>query len=240
MIFKKAILLAALVALSSTPAWALRGGAQGNQGGPHPSSGKPVAKGNPHGGPGSEPGHSHSKGAGTQGDQGNANKGAGQQGNQGNPDKGNGGGKGNNGTGNGNGAGKGKGKGGGSGTAKSKSHRCLPHAVAYVASGTLVSETITEGANHTFSGEVTIEVTHGNRHATSDKGTKKVYKLEGARLTLAVPDLDKDNVVGIDDLAPGDHAQVIGRITTLAKKCTVSGFTPQLTVEKIVFHGPRH
>lgn len=197
MILKKAILLAALVALSSTPAWAL----PGDQ---HSSSGKPVAKGNPHGVPGT------------------GSKGAGHQGNQGNADKGNG-------------ADKDKGKGKGSG--KSKSHRCAPHAVAYVASGAFVGESLVEAADHTFSGEVTVEVKHGNRHARGDKGTTKVYKLEGARLTLAVPDRDEDQVVGLDDLVAGDHAQVIGRITTIAKKCPATGFTPQLTIRKIVFDG---
>jgi hypothetical protein len=200
MIFKKAILLAALVALSSTPAWAL----PGDQ---HSSAGKPVAKGNPHGTPGS-----NSKGAGHD--------------NQGNADKGNG-------------ADKGKGKGTGNGSGKSKSHRCAPHAVAYVASGAFVSDTLVENADHTFSGEVTVEVKHGNRHARGDKGTTKVYKLEGAHLTLAVPDRDNDNVVGVDDLMAGDHAQVIGRITTLTKKCPVGEFTPKLTIRKVVFHGPQ-
>lgn len=135
------------------------------------------------------------------------------------------------------GDGKGKGKGGKPGN--SKSHRCVPRAVGYVASGVLVSDTLIEGANRTFSGEVTVEVKHGNRHARGETGTTKTYKVEGVHLTLAVPDRDNDNVVGVDDLAPGDRVRVIGDVTTLAKKCAVGEFKPQLTVDKLVFHGPQ-
>lgn len=137
-----------------------------------------------------------------------------------------------------NGADNGKGKGKG-GSGNSKSHRCVPHVVAYVASGILVSDTLVEGAHSTVSGEVTVEVKHGNRHARGDKGTTKTYKVEGAHLTLVVPDVDNDHVVGVDDLAAGDRVRVIGDVTTLAKKCAVGEFKPQLTVDKVVFHGPR-
>jgi hypothetical protein len=129
---------------------------------------------------------------------------------------------------------KGKGKGNGSG----KSHKCMPHGVAYVASGTLVSDTLTEGADHTVSGELTVEVLRTNHHARADKGTKKTYTVENAHVKLVVPDSDEDGTVGVDDLAAGDRVKVIGKVTTLAKKCKTGEFSPKLTIRRLVFHGP--
>jgi hypothetical protein len=125
----------------------------------------------------------------------------------------------------------------GKGNGKGKSHKCTPHRVAYVASGTLVSDTLTENANHTVSGEVTVEVLRTNHHARADKGTTKTYTVENAHVTLVVPDSDKDGTVAVDDLVAGDRVKVIGKVTTVAKKCKAG--ESKLTVRKLVFHGPR-
>jgi hypothetical protein len=193
MILKKAMLLGAILALGSTPAWALPGGKHTGQGGPAAparTSNPKGAHGAPHGSEPGQKGSEHGKG----------------------------------------------GKPGGSG--RSNSHRCVAHSIAYVASGTLVSDTLLEGADHTYSGEVVLEVQHGNRHSRAALRTKKTYAVEDVHLTLAVPDLDKDGVVGVDDLVPGDRVRLIGHVTTLLKGCAASEFTPKLTIRKVVFHAP--
>src|SRR6266851_3282151 len=76
------------------------------------------------------------------------------------------------------------------------SHKCRPHKVAYVASGALVSQSLTKSSDGTYSVDQT-------------------------------------------DMRPGDRTTVIGKVTTLAKKCDHSGFTAQTTIRKVLFNQPR-
>lgn len=119
-----------------------------------------------------------------------------------------------------------------------KSHKCMPRNVAYIASGTLVSQTLSKNANGTYSGGVTVNVTRTNRHAANDEGMTKTYTLTDARVKLRVADIDQDGSVGLDDLVAGDRVKVIASITTLSKKCDQSNFTAQLTISKVIFHAP--
>jgi hypothetical protein len=222
---KKAMLLGAALALASTPAWGLPGGEHSN----HSHSGTAPNYG-------SNPGSSHRSKSGSE-----HAGGADRQGNGPN-DKGNGNGqdKDKSPSDHGNGSDKGKGPGdhGNKGNGH-KPHRCLPHEVGYVVSGTLVSDTLTEGPNNTGSGEVVVEVLHGNRHARAAVGTKVAYTLTNAHLTLAVPDADNDSTVGVDDLQAGDRVHLIGRVSELSKRCPAGEFTPQTTIRHAVFHAPR-
>jgi hypothetical protein len=117
------------------------------------------------------------------------------------------------------------------------SHKCKPHRVGYVASGTLVSQTLTKNADGTYSGEVTVEVKRTNHHAAGDKGTKP-YKVEHVHVTFGLTDTNTDGSVGLDDLKAGDRVKLIGKITALAKKCDQSKFTATRTIRKLVFHAP--
>ena len=119
-----------------------------------------------------------------------------------------------------------------------QSHKCKPHSVAYVASGTFVSQMLAKGPNGRYSGSVTIKVTHTNRHAAADNGTTKAYPVENVKIVFALADTNKDGSVGLDDLKVGDRARVIGKITTLAKHCNQSGFTATTTIRQIIFHAP--
>ena len=119
-----------------------------------------------------------------------------------------------------------------------QSHKCKPHNVAYVASGTLASQMLSMGANGRYSGVVTVKVTHTNRHAAADNGTTKAYPVENVKIVFALADTNKDGSVGLDDLKVGDRAKLIGKITTLAKSCNQSGFTATTTIRRIVFHAP--
>lgn len=117
------------------------------------------------------------------------------------------------------------------------SHRCRERSVGYVASGTLLKETLTkdEGAN-TYSGTLEVEVTRTNRHAVADKG-KKTYEVSKAHVTFGLADVNKDGSVGLDDLTPGDRVKLIGRITERNSSCQ-DEFTSKTTIRKIVFHVP--
>lgn len=120
-----------------------------------------------------------------------------------------------------------------------KSHKCKPHKVAYVAVGTLVSQTLAQDAGaNTYSGDVVVNVTRTNRHARADKGQQVTYTLTNARITFGLADTNNDGSVGLDDLVAGDRVRVIGKITTLAKKCDKSNFTATTTIRKVVFHAP--
>src|SRR6202007_2025964 len=109
---------------------------------------------------------------------------------------------------------------------------------AYVASGTLFSQTLIKNADGAYSGEVTVKVTHANHHASGDVGATKTYKVENIHVTFGLADTNKDGSVGLDDLKEGDRVKLIGKITALAKKCPAGEFTPTTTIRKIVFHAP--
>src|SRR5215471_18017776 len=97
------------------------------------------------------------------------------------------------------------------------SHKCKPHKVAYVASGKLVSQTLTKNSDGSYSGQVTVEVKRTNHHAAGDQGTTKTYKPENVHVTFGLADTNSDGSVGLDDLKAGDRVKLIGKITALAK-----------------------
>jgi hypothetical protein len=118
------------------------------------------------------------------------------------------------------------------------SHKCKPHKVGYVAGGALVSEKLEKNADGTYSGELEVEVTRTNHHASADKGHKVTYTLSDAHVVFGMEDTNKDGSVGLDDLAPGDRTHVIGKITALAPKCPHGEFTATKTIKRVVFHAP--
>jgi hypothetical protein len=132
-------------------------------------------------------------------------------------------------------------------TAPARSHKCTPHKVAYVAAGTLVSQTLVadaaaaarDGSKPTYSGDVTIDVTKGNKAAKGDKRTTKTYTLDHARVVLGLDDQNGDGRVDLTDVATGARVKVIGKVTKLAKRCDQTGFTPELTIKKLVVHEPK-
>jgi hypothetical protein len=117
-----------------------------------------------------------------------------------------------------------------------KSHKCAPHKVAYKASGTLVSESLTQtaGANtpkrsdDRYSGTLTVDVTKVNHHAAKGERT---YTLDNARARF----YDADHNGTPDQPKTGDRVKLIGKITGLAKKCDATGFTATMTIRKVDF-----
>jgi len=127
-----------------------------------------------------------------------------------------------------------------------RSHKCTPHKVAYVAAGTLVDQTLVidaataarGGSKPTYSGDVTIDVTKGNKAAKGDKRTTKTYTLDHARVVLGLDDQNGDGRVDLADVARGDRVKVIGKVTKLRRGCDQTGFTPALTIKQLIVHAP--
>jgi hypothetical protein len=114
----------------------------------------------------------------------------------------------------------------------STSHKCTPHKVSYEASGTLVDSSLAKNADGSYTGTLTVHVTRNNHHARSDVGKDVTYTLTNARVKFGH---------GVTNpAAAGDRVTVIGKVTTLAKKCDQTGFTPTVTIRKAVIHLPRH
>jgi len=210
---RKILLAAGATALMSTPAWALTSQTPANSGTEHAPATTPV------GPPSTTPNNTNNPGS--------ANRHSGKASGHGHKGSGDSGSKGHSGTQDGN-----------SGRAHGKSHKCVAHKVGYVASGTLVSQTLTKNADGTYSGEVVVEVTHTNHHGTADKGKTVSYTVTNVHVTFGLADTNNDGSVGVDDLAKGDRTHLIGKITALSKKCDQTEFKATTTIRKIVFHGP--
>ena len=102
--------------------------------------------------------------------------------------------------------------------------------MAYVASGQFVSWTATQTGSGRWTGTITVHLTRSNHHAAGDRGTDVTYTLENTKVTF-----------GSDANPPaaGDPVRVIGKVSELAKKCTLSGFTPTTTVHKVNIHATK-
>ena len=123
-----------------------------------------------------------------------------------------------------------------SGTHPGSSHKCKPHGVAFVVSGTLEKQTLTKNEDGTYSGELALKtVTHTNHHA---KGAKGPFTLTNVHVTFGLADTNADGSVGLDDLKEGDGVKLIGKLTTLAKKCDHTGFTATITIRRVIFTAP--
>jgi hypothetical protein len=105
-----------------------------------------------------------------------------------------------------------------------KSHKCVAHKVAYRVGGTLVSGSLTQNSDGTYSGTLVVHVTNANHHAKADKGTDKSYTLDHAKAKL------HGEAPGA--LVAGSRVNLKGSITTLAKKCDQTGFTATTTIRK--------
>lgn len=112
--------------------------------------------------------------------------------------------------------------------APTKSHKCRPHKVAYVATGTVVSWAATQNSNGTWTGTITVQVKHANHHAASTKRTATTETLTNAKVRLGH---------GVaNPPAAGSRVQVKGSITVLAKKCSQTGFAPTITIKRANVH----
>jgi hypothetical protein len=119
-----------------------------------------------------------------------------------------------------------------------KSHHCVAHKVGYVASGTLVKQTLTKNEDGTYSGELEVAVKRTNHHASADRGMTVDYQLSKARLVLGVEDVNKDGKVNLEDVAAGDRVHLVGKITFLPRKCSETQFKAEKTIRQVVIGAP--
>jgi hypothetical protein len=124
------------------------------------------------------------------------------------------------------------------------SHKCRPQHVGFIVSGTLVSQKLTANSDGTYTGEVTVKVTHTNHQAVGEREkevitTEKTYSLTSGHVTFGLTDANSDGTVGLDDLVEGDRVMLVGKVTKLANKhCDRSKFTSEKTIRQIIFTAP--
>jgi hypothetical protein len=108
--------------------------------------------------------------------------------------------------------------------------KCTAHNVAYVLTGTFVSWTATAGASGTYSGPIVVNVSRANHHAVATKGSQVTLTLNATRVNLGK---------GVTQPAPTDRVKVIGKITSIAKKCANQSAAGIVTVTKVTISTPR-
>ncbi len=98
----------------------------------------------------------------------------------------------------------------------SRSHRCLPHNVAYVEGGTvdatLPTTPLAKNSDGTWSGTLVVDVSHANFWARADKKTTVTYTFDNAKLRVR---LGK----GVTGFAPGERVQLVGKLAVVGKRC---------------------
>ena len=101
-------------------------------------------------------------------------------------------------------------------THSSKSHKCAPHNVAYIVSGTVdatTPSTLAANSDGTWSGAAVIDVTQTNHWAHAVKGTTQTYTFTNSKLSVQMAN-------GATSFAAGDPVKMIGKIAVVSKKCT--------------------
>jgi hypothetical protein len=114
--------------------------------------------------------------------------------------------------------------------AHTSSRNCTPHNVGFVASGVLGVWSLTQDPGRsTFSGTLTVSVNSTNNHGGGYKGIATTFTVTGAQVQfgpgVSVPP------------AAFSKVKLIGRVTAVPKRCS-AGFTPQVTIDKIIVHAP--
>jgi hypothetical protein len=104
------------------------------------------------------------------------------------------------------------------------SQKCQAHAISYRVAGNLESGSLTANSDGTYSGTLVVDVKRTNRHARAAKGTTQTYTLTSAHLKLHGEDPTA--------LTANSRVKLKGTITTLAKKCDQTGFTPTVTIKR--------
>ena len=103
----------------------------------------------------------------------------------------------------------------GNGDHPSQSHKCKPHNVGYIESGTVdmtTASTLAMNADGTWSGTLVVDVTKTNHWAKSAKGTTVPVAFTNAKL-----DVDFDG--GTTGFTGGERVKLIGKLAVVGQKC---------------------
>ncbi|MHB1468029.1 MAG: hypothetical protein ACYCSI_04585 [Solirubrobacteraceae bacterium] len=107
--------------------------------------------------------------------------------------------------------------------------KCSAHETAYIASGTLLSDTLTKSEHaNTYSGQITVDVTRTNEHANAAHGKTETYTVHAARVI---------GPIAVEALKQGDDVKLIGKIEAAAPKCETTT-AAAITISKLSFHEP--
>jgi hypothetical protein len=115
-----------------------------------------------------------------------------------------------------------------------KSHRCAPHNVAYVESGTVdaaTASTLAKNADGTWTGSLVVDVLRANHHAKQDKKTTVTYTFTNATLRVRLAG-------GTTGFAAGDRVQLLGKLAVVAKRCPALSPTATPVFRMVVVHPP--
>jgi hypothetical protein len=117
----------------------------------------------------------------------------------------------------------------------SKSHKCTPHNVGYVESGTIdasTPSTLAQNPDGTWSGTLVIDVTRTNHWAKADRETTVTETFTDAKLRVRF-DGTTSGFTGLE------RVHLIGKLAVVAKKCTATGAAASPVFRMIVVHASR-
>jgi hypothetical protein len=114
----------------------------------------------------------------------------------------------------------------------SQSHKCKPHKVAYIESGTVDSttaSTLAANPDGTWSGTLVVDVTRTNHWARADKGTTVTYTFTNASLKVRFDG-------GTTGFTASERVKLIGKLAVVANKCTALSPAASPVFRMIVVH----
>ena len=115
----------------------------------------------------------------------------------------------------------------------STSHKCMPHNVAYVESGTVdatpPTTPLAQNSDGTWTGTLVVDVARTNHWARKDKGMTVPETFTNAKLHVVFA----DNTTAFTS---GERVKLIGKIATVAKKCTPPSTPATPVFRMIVVH----
>ena len=112
-----------------------------------------------------------------------------------------------------------------------QSHKCQPHNVAYVVSGTIDAATASTlaGSNGVWSGALVVDVKTTSHAANAVKGTTVTYTFTSANLRVRFGH-------GVTGFSAGERIKLIGKLATVGKKCMPLSPPATPVFSKVIVH----
>jgi hypothetical protein len=114
----------------------------------------------------------------------------------------------------------------------SNSHKCMPHNVAFVESGTIdptTPSTLAKNSDGTWTGTLVVDVTRTNHWARKNKNTTVTETFTASKLHVVFADM-------ATGFTSGERVKLIGKLATVAKKCTPTGAPATPVFRMVVVH----